>query len=114
MLLLAPVRLAAAGFLSLSIVLAGGAAHAHGDHDRAERMSRTYDAGLAVPLLSSPNVRLAAARPGSAGISGCFLHSAPYFVTVGPRRRDASSTSATPLARARSGRCRARSSRTRR
>ena len=78
-----PVRLAAAGLLSLSVILAGGAAHAHSDRDRAERMARTYDAGLSVPFLSSPNVRLAAVRPGSAGVSGCFLHSAPYFVMSG-------------------------------
>lgn len=78
-----PVRLAAAGLLTLSTVLAGGAAHAHGDRDRAERMSRMYDAGLSVPFISSPNVRLAAMRPGSAGVSGCFLHSAPYFVMSG-------------------------------
>ena len=73
-------RLAAAGFLTLSLVLAGGSAHAHSDRDRAERMADMYDAGLSVPFLSSPNVRLAAMRPGSAGVSGCFLHSAPYFV----------------------------------
>ncbi len=78
-----PVRLAAAGLLSLSVILAGGAAHAHSDRDRAERMARTYDAGLSVPFISSPNVRLAAVRPGSAGVSGCFLHSAPYFVMSG-------------------------------
>ncbi|MFC7361535.1 hypothetical protein [Nocardioides astragali] len=78
-----PARLAAAGLLTLSMVLAGGAAHAHGDRDRAERMSQMYDAGLSVPFISSPNVRLAAMRPGSAGVSGCFLHSAPYFVMSG-------------------------------
>ena len=42
-----------------------------------------YDAGLSVPFIASSNVRLAAMRPGSAGISGCFLHSAPYFVMSG-------------------------------
>ena len=78
-----PARLAAAGFLTLSFVLAGGAAHAHGDRHRDEKMAQTYDASLSAPFVSSPNVRLAAARPGSAGVSGCFLHSAPYFVMSG-------------------------------
>lgn len=83
MLPVTPARLAAAGLLTLSMVLAGGAAHAHGDHDRAKRMTDRYDAGLSAPLISSPNVRLAAMRPGSAGISGCFLQSAPIFVMSG-------------------------------
>ena len=78
-----PARLAAAGFLTLSFVLAGGAAHAHGDRHRDEKMAQTYDAGLSAPFVSSPNVRLAAARPGSAGVSGCFLHPAWYFVMSG-------------------------------
>ena len=78
-----PARLAAAGFLTLSFVLAGGAAHAHGDRDRDEKMAQTYDAGLSAPFVSSPNVRLAAARPGSAGVSGCFLHPARYLVMSG-------------------------------
>ena len=81
--LLTLTRLVPAGLLALSMVLAGGPAHAHGDRDRAERMAQQYDAGLAAPFISSPNVRLAAMRPGSAGISGCFLHSAPYFVMSG-------------------------------
>ena len=78
-----PARAVAVGLLTTASVLSGGAAHAHGDRDRAERMAQEYDAGLAVPFISSPNVRLAAVRPGSAGISGCFLHSAPYFVMSG-------------------------------
>ena len=78
-----PARAVAVGLLTTASVLSGGAAHAHGDRDRAERMAQEYDAGLAVPFISSPNVRLAAVRPGSAGISGCFLHSAPLFVMSG-------------------------------
>lgn len=78
-----PARVVAVGLLTSATVLSGGAAHAHGDRDRAERMSQAYDAGMAVPFISSPNVRLAAVRPGSAGISGCFMHSAPYFVMSG-------------------------------
>src|SRR5690349_16532507 len=78
-----PARLLAVGALSLAPVALAGTAHAHGDRDRAEKMARTYDAGMTVPFVASPNVRLAAVRPGSAGISGCFLHSAPYFVMSG-------------------------------
>ena len=78
-----PARLLAVGALSLAPLALTGTAHAHGDHHRAQRMAETYDAGLAVPLISSPNVRLAATRPGSSGVSGCFLHSAPYFVMSG-------------------------------
>jgi hypothetical protein len=77
------VRLVVAGVLVLAPVLSSTAAHAHGDRERAERMAEAYDAGLTVPFIASPNVRLAAVRPGSAGISGCFLHSAPYFVMSG-------------------------------
>lgn len=78
------LRLVSAATLVLTAVLAGaGAAQAHGDRDRAERMASTYDAGMNVPFVSSPNVRLAASRPGSAGISGCFLQSAPFFVMSG-------------------------------
>jgi hypothetical protein len=68
----------------VGVVLAVAApATAHGDSQRAEEFRRAYagDAGgLRVPLLSSGNISLLASRPGSAGISGCFLHSAPLFV----------------------------------
>ena len=80
---LTTARVLAAGTLSLAIVLPGAAAQAHGDRERAERMAQMYDAGMTVPFVASPNVRLAASRPGAAGISGCFLHSAPYFVMSG-------------------------------
>ena len=72
-----PARLLAVGILSLVPVALAGTAHAEGERDRAQRQAEAYDAGLSVPFISSPNVRLAAMRPGSAGISGCFLHSAP-------------------------------------
>ena len=35
------------------------------------------------PLLTSPNVRHLSANPGQLGISGCFLQTAPLFVTSG-------------------------------
>ena len=69
--------LAAAAVLGL----AGAApAAAHADSDRVEKMRSEYSAGTNVPLISSPNVNLVATQPGSAGISGCFMKSAPIFV----------------------------------
>ena len=76
-------------------------------------MAQEYDAGLAVPFVASPNVRLAAVRPGSAGISGCFLHSAPYFVMSGLNEVTVYDVSS-PVTPRKVGSCRARSSRTRR
>ena len=65
-------------------VAAGWPAAGHGDHGRdaarAERLRSAYTDGTGVPLVSSPNVRLAASFPETAGISGCFLRSAPLFV----------------------------------
>ncbi|MGH3370201.1 MAG: hypothetical protein ACRDPR_09375, partial [Nocardioidaceae bacterium] len=61
-------------------LLPAGAASAHGDQDRAEKMRSEYSAGTNVPLVSSPNVNLVASQPGSTGISGCFMKSAPIFV----------------------------------
>lgn len=78
-----PARLLAVGLLSLTPVALGDAAHAHDDRERTEEMAESYDAGLSAPFVGSSNVRLAAMRPGSAAISGCFLHSAPYFVMSG-------------------------------
>ncbi len=58
-------------------------AAAHGDKDRLEEM-RLEPASLPVaPLLTSPNVRHLSANPGQLGISGCFLQTAPLFVTSG-------------------------------
>ncbi|MGH3329886.1 MAG: hypothetical protein ACRDPJ_01155, partial [Nocardioidaceae bacterium] len=59
---------------------AAGPASAHGDKERIEKMRSEYSAGVNVPLLTSPNVNLVASNPGSAGISGCFMKSAPIFV----------------------------------
>ena len=58
-------------------------ASAHGDRQRAERFREAYAGeagGLRVPLVASGNVSLLSSNPGSAGISGCFLRSAPLFV----------------------------------
>ena len=63
-----------------------GPASAHGDRQRAEEMRKAYAAdggsrtSANVPLIESSNVSLLSTHPGSAGISGCFLKSAPVFV----------------------------------
>ena len=75
------LRTAAALVVTTALGVAGaGGAQAHTDRERAEKMRTEYSAGLSVPLISSPNVRLVATRPGSAGISGCFMKTAPLFV----------------------------------
>ena len=74
-------RLAAAVALTAAVGLATTApASAHGDRERAERMRPEYSAGMNVPLVASSNVNLVSSNPGSAGISGCFMKSAPVFV----------------------------------
>ena len=64
------------------VLVTPGAASAHGNHDkeRAAAMRSEYSAGTDVPLVASPNVNLVASQPGSTGISGCFMKSAPVFV----------------------------------
>ncbi|MGH3329899.1 MAG: hypothetical protein ACRDPJ_01220 [Nocardioidaceae bacterium] len=59
---------------------AAGPASAHGDRERIEKMRSEYSAGINVPLITSPNVNLVASNPGAAGISGCFMKTAPLFV----------------------------------
>ena len=82
---LAPSRLAAATAVALVAGLLGaGAAQAHGDRKddahRAAEKRAAYASGTSVPLVNSPNTRLAASFPETAGISGCFLKTAPLFV----------------------------------
>jgi hypothetical protein len=73
------VAVAAATALSWTGV---GPATAHdGGTDHARQVRDQYPAGTAVPLIASSNVRLVATAPGSAGISGCFMRTAPLFVT---------------------------------
>jgi len=71
------VTLAAALALTATTV---APASAHGDKQRRAKMRAEYSAGMNVPLISSPNVNLVASEPGSAGISGCFMRTAPLFV----------------------------------
>ena len=63
----------------LTLVPSNGA-WAHGDKERTDKMRAEYSAGTNIPLLSSSNVNLVTSQPGSTGISGCFMKSAPTFV----------------------------------
>ncbi len=75
---------AAAAALTLAASIAVTApALAHGDRDRMEQKRSEYDAGLNLPVVMSPNVSLVDSNPGSAGISGCFMKTAPLFVMSG-------------------------------
>jgi hypothetical protein len=74
--------LAAALVLTGSVTLAAPAL-AHGDRDRMDQMRSEYDGGLDAPVVMSPNVSLVDTNPGSAGISGCFMKTAPLFVMSG-------------------------------
>ena len=81
----AAVRAALALAAAASLAALGmSPALAHGDRGndaaRSEKLRAEYTDGTAVPLVNSPNVRLASTFPDSAGISGCFLKSAPLFV----------------------------------
>jgi hypothetical protein len=58
-------------------------ASAHGDRARLEEVRAALLAeGEGTPILSG-NVQHVATRPGQAGISGCFMRTAPLFVTSG-------------------------------
>lgn len=74
--------LAAALTLAASVALTAPAL-AHGDRDRMETKRSEYTAGMNVPVAMSPNVSLVGSNPGSAGISGCFMRTAPLFVMSG-------------------------------
>jgi hypothetical protein len=81
---LLPRRLLCAFLLGVGLVMVTAVpATAHGDRQRAEEFRQAYageSGGLRVPLLASDNVSLLSSRPGSAGISGCFMRTAPTFV----------------------------------
>lgn len=75
---------AAVAALTLAATVGLGApALAHGDRDRLEQKRTEYDAGLSAPAVMSPSVSLVDSNPGSAGISGCFMKTAPLFVMSG-------------------------------
>ncbi|MQA62563.1 MAG: hypothetical protein GEU86_13965 [Actinophytocola sp.] len=50
-------------------------------HQSGQSKREQYTDGTSVPLISSPNVRLANTFPDVSAISGCFAKSAPYFYT---------------------------------
>ncbi|MCW2833460.1 MAG: hypothetical protein JWN68_1413 [Nocardioides sp.] len=72
----------AALILGASVALTSPAL-AHGDRDRMDQKRSEYDAGLNAPVVMSPSVSLVDSNPGSAGISGCFMKTAPLFVMSG-------------------------------
>jgi len=69
----------------LTAVLTGPAsAHdGHGSSDDWKQKRADYVAGVSVPVLSTPNVRLVTNLPATSAISGCFAKSAPYFYVSG-------------------------------
>ncbi len=71
---------AATAALLTGTLLTGAPAHAHGDADRAATQRELLSANQNLPLIASSNVTLASSNPSSAGISGCFLKTAPLFV----------------------------------
>ncbi len=76
---------AATAMLMTPIALLGAAspASAHGDRDRIEQIQSTVSADQNIPLVTSNNVSQVANRPGTVGISGCFLRTDELFVTSG-------------------------------
>jgi len=69
----------------LTAGLAGPAsAHdGHGSSDDWKQKRADYLAGVSVPVVSTPNVRLVTNLPATSAISGCFAKSAPYFYVSG-------------------------------
>ncbi|MEJ7775112.1 MAG: hypothetical protein WKF72_09920 [Nocardioidaceae bacterium] len=72
--------LAATLALGASLALAAPAS-AHGGHDRDRSQTRVATA-VDAPVQSS-KIALLAENPGTVGISGCFMKTAPLFVTSG-------------------------------
>jgi hypothetical protein len=64
----------------LTAVLTASPAAAHGDADHFAQLRAEALDGSG-PLIASANVHHLASVPGSAGISGCFMRTAPLFVT---------------------------------
>ncbi|CAB4723598.1 MAG: hypothetical protein F2667_11315 [Actinobacteria bacterium] len=74
-----------AAALTLGSALALGAAapaSAHGDRDRIRELSQLQQSQTD-SLIQSSNVAQIASNPSQVGISGCFLSTAPVFVTSG-------------------------------
>ena len=67
--------------LLASVAVSAAPADAHGDRDRIRRMAEARDANDI--SLQSKNIAHLGVDPGQVGISGCFLPTAPLFVTSG-------------------------------
>ena len=68
--------------LGTALGVAGPAA-AHGDHARAHRAQSALAGEGGGALLESSNVTHLSSDPSQVGISGCFMRTAPVFVTSG-------------------------------
>ena len=65
------------------IVGAAAPASAHGDRAEIDKMRSESAASTVLPMVTSSNVEHVANVPGQVGISGCFMKTAPLFVTSG-------------------------------
>jgi hypothetical protein len=75
-----PVLALAAGLaLGLGVATAVPAAAHGGGSGPASSKRQQFEDGVSVPVISSPNIRLVTNVPDTAGISGVFARSAPYF-----------------------------------
>lgn len=77
--------LVAAGLLAPAAALGFAApAAAHGGDEARDRVSRLAGAGSAsAGLIMSDNIQHVGENPSQLAISGCFMHSAPVYVTSG-------------------------------
>lgn len=78
------LRLPALLATTVALLVSGGAlavpASAHqSDLSSSAKKRQQYLDGVSVPVISSPNIRLAWSVPDTAAISGVFARSAPYF-----------------------------------
>ena len=77
------LALASAGLMVGASVSLAAPASAHGERDRLDEVRADLLAeGEGTPILSS-NVQHQSPNPGTVGISGCFMKTAPLFVTSG-------------------------------
>ena len=65
--------------VTLTLGLAGPAAAHDGGSGASASKRQQYTDGVSVPVISTPNIRHVTNVPDTAGISGVFAHSAPYF-----------------------------------
>ncbi len=65
--------------VALTVGLAGPAAAHDGGSGETAGKRQQYTDGVSVPVISTPNIRHVTNVPDTAGISGVFAHSAPYF-----------------------------------